>query len=52
MLEDEVVWGVVAARDSDNTDVSARPVSPSRYQDGTDADTREAWGVEASGNEG
>ncbi len=38
-LEDEVAWGVVAARDSENTDVSARPVSPSRYQDGTDADT-------------
>ena len=41
MLEDEVAQGVVAARDSDNdnNDVSACPVSPSRYQDGTDADT-------------
>ena len=52
-LEDEVAWGVVAARDSENTDVSARPVSPSRYQDGTDA---VSWRVhfvrcvQASGN--
>ena len=40
-LEDEVAQGVVAARDSNNAnnDVSACPVSPSRYQDGTDADT-------------
>ncbi len=51
-LEDEVARGVVAARDSNNTGVSVCPVSPSRYQDGTDADTREAWGVEASGDEG